>query len=277
MARSELAHFAVGRLGIARAHSIDRPEVSQLFAADAAPWDAAGEFFGGFARIYSFFAAADDGFRCSLRTVAKTVDFYPFAPPPEGHVAAAYLTMLGEAAEPLDVRLDVTDKDRVAARVRLEGLGWHERDFILNFILILPGSGSRRKNWPVENFIELAKRLARLITPIVVLGPAEMEMKGVFREQGIATLADIELGELAGLASRARAFVGNDSGVTHLAAATGTPGVAIFGPTDPWRWRPLGTVRVIYREPITDIAVEEMTTQLEAVLSTPWPRQLDRP
>jgi ADP-heptose:LPS heptosyltransferase len=58
--------------------------------------------------------------------------------------------------------------------------------------------------------------------------------------------ADLPLERLAALIARAGAFVGNDSGPTHLAAALGRPTVALFGPTDPAVWAPLGPgVRVL--------------------------------
>src|ERR1700674_4378751 len=60
MARAELGRFAVGRIGVTRAHSIDRREVALLFAESGA--EARG-FFGAFKSIYSFFAAGNRGFR----------------------------------------------------------------------------------------------------------------------------------------------------------------------------------------------------------------------
>jgi ADP-heptose:LPS heptosyltransferase len=52
--------------------------------------------------------------------------------------------------------------------------------------------------------------------------------------------------ELLGLLKESRLFLGNDSGATHLAAALGVPTLAVFGPSDPWLWRPLGPrVRVV--------------------------------
>ena len=58
-------------------------------------------------------------------------------------------------------------------------------------------------------------------------------------------------------------FVGNDSGPGHLAAITGTPTLALFGPTDPARWRPLGPhVKVLRREPLEALGVEEVEETL---------------
>src|SRR5438445_458698 len=115
MARRELARFAVGRTGIARGHSIDRREVSQLFAMGESA--DARAFFGGFDRIDSFFAAADARFRRSLESVVRgEVHFYPFRPPGDGHVAEYYLHAIGEpSGAPVESRLDVLPDDSAAA------------------------------------------------------------------------------------------------------------------------------------------------------------------
>ena len=93
------------------------------------------------------------------------------------------------------------------------------------------GAGSPAKHWPMERFVELA---AKLDGPLaVVQGPADPEP---------AIDADYELWRdlpLAGLARRlagCRLFVGNDSGISHLAAAVGAPAVAIYIATDPRIW-----------------------------------------
>jgi ADP-heptose:LPS heptosyltransferase len=63
---------------------------------------------------------------------------------------------------------------------------------------------------------------------------------------------------LAGWLARARIYIGNDSGITHLAAAVGTPVVAIFGPTDPAVWGPRGErVRVVSGK-LEEIAVHRV-------------------
>jgi ADP-heptose:LPS heptosyltransferase len=68
-----------------------------------------------------------------------------------------------------------------------------------------------------------------------------------------------DLYELACWLATARVYIGNDSGITHLAAAVGTPVVALFGPTDPRIWAPRGPqVHVIARPALADIAVEEV-------------------
>jgi ADP-heptose:LPS heptosyltransferase len=101
----------------------------------------------------------------------------------------------------------------------------------------------------------------------VVLGPAEKAIEPIFREVGVPVLKDLDLPKVAAIARVAAAFVGNDSGVSHLAAAVGASGVVIFGPTDPARWRPMGPgggeqITMLRREPIDSIEVGEVAGAL---------------
>lgn len=111
--------------------------------------------------------------------------------------------------------------------------------------VIHPGSGSRDKCWPVERFVRLIDELRSQHWGVVVLlGPVELERFDstvLARLRAAAlTMENRTLDEVAGLMAAANLFIGNDSGVSHLAAAVGTPTIAIFGPTDARRWRPLG-------------------------------------
>jgi len=267
MARGELAKFAVGRLGVARGHAIDRPEVSLLFTASDDADPRAREFFAGFTRIYSFFAADDATFRLMLtKAGAGRVSFHPFRPisfDGAGHVGSAYLRSIGETetAEPMEVSLTLAPED-VAAGSRI--LADH-RLKAGNFTLLMPGSGSPRKNWPAGKFAELARLLPAAQPAAILLGPAETDLEPYFRERRLPVLKDLELGEVAAVARMARGFVGNDSGVSHLAAAAGTPGVVLFGPTDPLRWRPLGAVKVLSFSALEDLPVAEVARELSEI------------
>jgi ADP-heptose:LPS heptosyltransferase len=66
-----------------------------------------------------------------------------------------------------------------------------------------------------------------------------------------------DLAELANWLASGRLFVGNDSGIAHLAVAVGTPAIVLFGPTDPRVWAPRGA-RVIRGQPIEAITVEQV-------------------
>jgi ADP-heptose:LPS heptosyltransferase len=70
-----------------------------------------------------------------------------------------------------------------------------------------------------------------------IAGPAEA---GEPPALGVPDVREWSLPDVAAVLSRAALYLGHDSGVSHLAAAVGTSGVVIYGPTDPRRWRPLG-------------------------------------
>jgi heptosyltransferase III len=111
-------------------------------------------------------------------------------------------------------------------------------------IVLHAGSGSPAKNWPMERFEKIAETLrADGYVTAWVQGPAEDDARapaGTVRWRGLPLTA------LAAALARCRLYAGNDSGVTHLAAACGCPTVALFGPSDPHVWAPRGPmVRVI--------------------------------
>ena len=256
MARFELARLAAGRSVVARAHSIDAREVGDLFSDEIA--ERGGRFFGEFDRIYSFFASDDARFRARLAAATDAeVSLHPFRPDGDGHVSAGYLRAIGEDASAIDARLEPTPDDLAAASRVLT----QSKCDPANLIVIFPGSGSPSKNWPPEKFVALAESGIKGASCVVVLGPAEASIEPMFREAGFTVLNDLDLPTVAAVARPATAFVGNDSGVSHLAAAVGASGVVIFGPTDPVRWRPLsagGRIDIIRREPIDSVEIRDV-------------------
>ena len=117
-------------------------------------------------------------------------------------------------------------------------------------IVLAPGSGGRAKCWPRTHWLQLAAGLAAAGRALAVLvGPVEAERDDLRAwpwPTVVTFLADLPLPVVAARLAAAAAFVGNDSGTTHLAAMLGAPTVAIFGPTDPAVWAPTGPrVRVL--------------------------------
>ena len=117
------------------------------------------------------------------------------------------------------------------------------------------GSGSKQKNWPAGRFADLARRLREeMARPVVwLVGPAEEDW-GLRppAESGDAVIAQSGLDQLAGILALADVYIGNDSGITQIAAAVrrpdgrATPTVAIFGPSNADVWGPRGEhVRVV--------------------------------
>jgi hypothetical protein len=121
-------------------------------------------------------------------------------------------------------------------------------------IIIHAGSGSLKKNWPLEYFLELADNSrSRGMRIGWTAGPAELEHE--LPLPAAERLPEMPLVELGHVLAGARLYVGNDSGITHLAAAVGCPTVAIFGPTNPTVWAPRGTrVKVVQGNPWPTVA-----------------------
>jgi heptosyltransferase-3 len=155
-------------------------------------------------------------------------------------------------------RLFLTAADQAWGRgfYRRKGLTEKER---ARAIILHPGSGSKKKAWPVERFLDLMQSFQkRLASPIlIILGPAEgaevqKAFEGVQWDMGVhapVLLKELSLLGLASVMEGCKLYVGNDSGITHMAAALGLPTVAIFGPTDPMVWSPKGkTVAVVRAE-----------------------------
>ena len=110
-----------------------------------------------------------------------------------------------------------------------------------NKILLHPGSGSKRKRWPLSQFKQIETLLrAEGFKTEFVLGPAEEDLLGDLQDQSRKIHMLFDLIKLVQLLRTAGGYIGNDSGASHLAAFLGLPALVIFGPADPVRWRPNG-------------------------------------
>jgi len=125
---------------------------------------------------------------------------------------------------------------------------------LADFAVIHPFSGSAKKNWPREKFRAVAERLEM---PVRWSAGPEEPLEGAARFE--------DLYELACWLSTARVYIGNDSGITHLASAVGTPVVAIFVSTDPVEWAPRGPRVAVLRNP----RVEEVITAARSIRREP--------
>ncbi|MBA2447359.1 MAG: glycosyltransferase family 9 protein [Chloroflexi bacterium] len=169
------------------------------------------------------------------------------------------------------IRLDVPATLAANAHARLTRLGLAGR----RWVAVHPGSGSASKNWPVERLATLVERLPSTVgaSALVLAGPADEDAVA----QLLARLApppllvrDLPLPELAAALQHADAYVGNDSGPTHLAAMLGRPTLALFGPTDPALWAPRGPrVRVLHHPPLADLAPDVVLNALAGLLRQP--------
>lgn len=116
-------------------------------------------------------------------------------------------------------------------------------------VAVHPGSGSPAKNWHAAGYVAVIEALAGECAILLIAGPADGEAAAAVAAGAPASATlfrDLPLPRLAALLAECAIWVGNDSGIGHLAALLGLPVVSLFGPTDPALWRPWGErVRVL--------------------------------
>ncbi len=131
-----------------------------------------------------------------------------------------------------------------------EGIGLSGKLVILH-----PGSGSLEKSWHLENFLAVGNDLlSKNMKVIFLLGPAEVERFSKKQLEKIKSVGkcftDLSMRRVLGLLSCADAYLGNDSGITHLAAALGVRTIAVFGPTAPDVYKPIGPSVTVFSSDI---------------------------
>lgn len=155
----------------------------------------------------------------------------------EKHAAA--LKPLGIHDTP-ETRIWIHARDRLFAQNMLDG--WAER----RILALGLGANFEGKIWPVEHFIVLVNMLAGSFDAVLLLGNQQDARRADVFSQGCAlpvihACGQCNLLETAALLEHAGLFVGNDSGLGHMASAMGTPTMTLFGPGFPARYRPWGT------------------------------------
>ena len=139
-----------------------------------------------------------------------------------------------------------------------------------------PGSGSKSKNWPAENWIKLITQLCAETEwhLLIVGGEAEKdllhELQHRFGSDRIKIEFSSPLDELAGQLADCEGFVGHDSGISHLAAAVGLPGLVLWGPSKESIWRPRGEKIVVikHEDGLARLPVEHVFARIPAPKSS---------
>jgi len=193
------------------------------------------KLFDGAELIVGFIAAEDGDWAENVRRLAPRAELACVPPRPPAdwgeHVHAWYAAALDRAG--LGGLLDPTP-----------GVDLHEPD---GPIVVHPGSGGVSKQWPLDRFEALIDRLhdAEPDRPIrVIAGEAEVDRwppdtLAAWEERHHLTVIRTTAGLLDAMRDAA-VYVGTDAGPTHVAAQAGLPTVALFGPTDPAVWAPVG-------------------------------------
>jgi len=128
----------------------------------------------------------------------------------------------------------------IDARLRASGV-----DPSIPLAMLHPAAAYNTKQWATENFARAASGIAnRGFNIVAVTAPQEADVAQRLKQFAsiqMTTFTDLSLPEVAALAARARLFLGNDSGIAHIAAAVGTPSVVVFGSSNISHWRPWST------------------------------------
>ncbi len=145
-------------------------------------------------------------------------------------------------------------------------------------IAIHPGSGGASKCWPLARFAEVIIALWQQSIPVLLLaGPADMErLSALIQLIGtpptpalLKTVVNAPLIEVAGHLRHRNVYLGNDSGITHLAAMLGIPTVVLFGPSSPTLWKPVGPyVQVLYEPELKNLSVEAVLNTIMMAINT---------
>jgi len=194
-----------------------------------------------FDSIVSWYGANRPEFRDSVDSLGLPFRFLDALPDPNAKIHAADFFLRQARGDGLAV-------PKIPCEPEVRG----------DFAVIHPFSGSAKKNWPLERFREVA---ARLSIPVRWCAGPEEAIEDAMRFDNLY--------ELARWLASARVYIGNDSGITHLAAAVGTPVVAVFGPTDPAVWAPRGErVSVVTDARLSEIGVDNVFVSAQQLLVT---------
>jgi ADP-heptose:LPS heptosyltransferase len=251
----------IGRLLVAldvvsAARNFDTLGLEVLFTDEPLP-EALRDLAAGCGRVVSWFGSREAGYRGRLSSLAREVIVAPPVPDEETpvwrHLVATLQPWGVTAPEPLTpLRL----AGPLPARAPL---------------VVHPGSGAAWKRWPAERFAQVVRAVAaRHALPVVVhQGPADGAAADALMarlSEGADRLVEPDLPTLAAALGAARAYLGGDSGVSHLAAALGAPSVVLLPAATRRRWAPWSPTAV----PLTMTGEPEevawVTRELERLL-----------
>ena len=253
-------------LGVIDAHvALDALGLDALFVDDPAR----GPRLPPLSRLVSWFGARDPSF---VRRLTRLVPGAVVAPssderfPVHAHLLGTVAAPPGDWCAPL----------APPAAVRAQGaaaLAAAGADAPPPWLVVHPGAGSAAKCWPAEAFARAIVTLAGRARMNVVVhqGPADAAAAGALRRHlgaGVVWLVEPSLPALAGVLAHARLYLGNDSGVSHLAAALGVPALILFDARHlAWRpWQPQARVRTVTLDALVPDEVSAVVDELLALL-----------
>ena len=249
--------------------SIDYAPLASFFSRDGELPAELAQYFRSFQQIISYLFDPDEIFadnlkRCGVKNLIKASPQIN-----DGEHAARQLArpleQLGLFLEDAAAMLYPNKEDRMFAKKFLERSAQP-------LLALHPGSGGERKNWALENWRELGDWLIESMQPstlLVVIGEADesraQQLKESWAERPVCFAQNLPLPQVAALLERCAMFIGHDSGISHLAAAVGTPSLLLFGPTDPEIWAPTNERVKTIRAPKNDLQRLSVATVRNAI------------
>jgi ADP-heptose:LPS heptosyltransferase len=240
---SALVDVLPGRSAVDAMASIEGAEFRELFSqSDMSP--KVSNFFQQFELVVVWATDHDDSIKRALQSLklSHIVVCSPgLSKKSDLHATDRFAATLSDhmPLEPLpEPRLTATESDRSAGAQWISDHGIHLGSDRL--VAVHAGSGSPTKCWAPDNYARVVEGLQRNGAQVVLIeGPADGEATEAVASQigdAVPRLRRMTLLSVIGVLSQCDAFLGNDSGLTHVATALGLPSVAVFGPTDPAIW-----------------------------------------
>jgi hypothetical protein len=237
--------------------SLSTLPLHRLYSPDALP-ESEVRFWRSFDRIVSWTGGADPAFTGKFKSIHPNVSIASWRPALEEkkHVSQLFIDSLNlgidaaTQAAPAPILLNSEWRD--VGKQWLIERGWNGCD---SLTALHPGAGSKTKWWPIARFVELARHFAfqEKRKLLIIEGAAERGLASQIMHTLPATetmlFDSMSLSLLAPVLENCALFIGNDSGLAHLAAALNVRCVVLFGPTLPQHWAPLGRHVTVLRNP----------------------------
>lgn len=245
-----IVSLAEGRYYAQATRCIEYAPMAGFFVPDSSLDAELASYFGSFNQVISYLYDPDGFFENNLRRIG--VRYFLKGSPrlDNGSHAAKQL------AEPLRSLALYLENPAAAIFPNDEDRSFAERflgESQTPVIALHPGSGSPRKNWPLENWLALGRHLHTTGVELLVVGGEADGPAVEFLRKGwefpVRIAEGLPLTRLGAVLGRCALFLGHDSGISHLAAAAGAPCLLLFGPTDPVVWAPANPKIRVMRAP----------------------------
>jgi len=267
-----IANLALAGDLVDHVESLDRADMAKFFTFTPSFTEEQSEYIRSFDVILTYLYDPIETMRDNLRAAGAKQIIYGSPMVAEGHVSDQLFRPLETLAIYGDQAVPHLSMSNVCLKRGHERLA--ERGLSEKVVALHPGSGSPKKNWPLDRYLELAKWLeAHSNKPLLILGEADKAIAEDLQERRneLPVLSGLSLVDVGSVLAHCRAYIGNDSGITHLAAALGIPTIAIFGSDDSvLHWGPRGeNVRLITAPEgnLEQLSVQQITKKIKETIA----------